>query len=72
MLRPPKSIDDYGGILPYLDHPDIKTVHNGYGSIDLIKNRSKGAAFLRKLFNVKATSTIYGWLERLDKERPNG
>lgn len=26
----PKSIDDYGGIRPYLNDPDIIEQHNGY------------------------------------------
>lgn len=68
MLLRPKSIDDYGGLQPYLDDPDIRARHNGYGYDDLIKNRSKGPAFIRDLFGLKSRNTPYTWFRRLDEE----
>lgn len=71
MLLKPKSIDDYGGLQPFLDAPEVVVRHNGYGFADYEKNRSQGAAFIKKLFNLKSRSTFYRWEARYLKEYPN-
>lgn len=68
MLLKPKSIDDYGGMQPYLDDAAVRARHNGYGYDDLIKNRQQGPAFVRDLFGLKSRNTVYRWFQRLDQE----
>lgn len=63
----PKSIDDYGGLKAYLDHPDIRAKHNGYGYDDWTKNKHRGASFIRNLFAKKGRDFYYDWLDRDNK-----
>lgn len=66
MLTKPKSIKDYGGLQAYLDSPDIRARHNGYGYEDLVKNKHNGAAFVRDLFGLGSRSTAYRWISMLE------
>lgn len=66
-LIKPKSIEDYGGIYSYLDDAAVKETHDGNGSAELKRNRHKGAAFCRDLFNVKSTEPIYRWWRLIDE-----
>lgn len=65
------SINEYGGILPYLDA--TKDRHKGYGSEDLVKNWNNGEGRhmnvqnLAVMFNV-SRPTIIDWLNRLKQE----
>lgn len=72
MLVKRKSYDDYGGLQAYLDAPEIKAQHKNKGYQDLLDYMDEGAAFLRDLFNVKSSSTIYRWLARLEEENSDG
>ena len=76
-LIKPKSINEYGGIKPYLNDLEIKARHNGYGFDDLIKNQSRGLSFLAKLFSPDpskplARTTIARWLARVNQDENSG
>lgn len=63
----PPSIEDYGGIKPFLDA--TKDKHNGYGYDDLEKNWKWGdngmnITNLAKMFSV-SWITMDGWIDRM-------
>lgn len=71
MKKPfPKSVDSYGGILPYLDATAEE--HNGYSSKDLVKNwKLQGGGLtvsaISKMFGVHRI-TARDWLTRYHRE----
>lgn len=66
----PKSIEDYGGLEPYLDATRADHKNRGYAEfLELEADPKVTKVAMASLMGLNNTTTLYKWLAQLEKER---
>lgn len=72
-IKPAKSIDEWGGLQPFLDGTRAK--HNGLGyrafmrRVDPNRNHKPSKSSIAEDFGLKNPRQIYRWIKRLQEEQ---
>lgn len=73
MRYKPKTIEEQGGLYAYLDLPEQRELHRGFGSRmwRILRTAGLNKTALMKAFNVRARDTIDRWIEQEKRDKTN-